>query len=304
MALVVGTAEDVYPVVAFSKSQFSVRTRGANAVKTSMKKPLPITEAAYKQIMTNKGVPSRAAAKWEGLITLNNVAELSGREGTYPYVAFDVTGHPLQKNKYIPIPSDVATRIFPKIYEAAKENPSKYGLKLDDPDENTRARHKARLDIFTWVPSNCAREDADGKSKPCVISPPLNQWVQCPTAQQIPNLGKEMAADAPATASKKATKTTGKRKHSSIELPDGIEESNEKLPSMVSRVVTLDTKGAPYKIVEHGGVVMVTVFKVAPSGGRLQGASSSRQQIAPQAPAEEEEAMDEEEEEEADEDED
>lgn len=301
MALVVGASEDMYPVVAFSKSQFSVRTRGANAIKTPMKKPMQITESAYKQIMTNKGVPSRAAAKWEGLITLNNVAELSGREGTYPYVAFDVAGHPLQKNKYIPIPSDVATRIFPKLYEDAKENPSKYGLKLDDPDEGTRARHQARLDIFTWTPANCAREDADGKSKPCVISPPLNQWVQCPTAQQIPNLGKEMAADAPATASKKATKLTGKRKHNSVELPDGIEESNEKLPSMVSRVVTLDTKGAPYKIVEHNGVVMVTVFKSSPS---VQEASSSRQKIAPQVPVDEEEAMDEEEEEDADEDED
>jgi len=301
MALVVGAAEDVYPVVAFSKSQFSVRTRGANAIKTPMKKALQITEATYKQIMTNKGVPSRAAAKWEGLITLNNVAELSGREGTYPYIAFDVVGHPLQKNKLIPIPSDVATRIFPKLYEDASNNPSKYGLKLDDLDEGTRARHQARLDIFTWVPSNCAREDADGKSKPCVISPPLNQWAQCPTAQQIPNLGKEMAADAPAVASKKTAKATGKRKHSSIELPEGIEESNEKLPSMVSRVVTLDTKGAPYKIVEHNGIVMVTMFKSPQS---VKGPSSSQQRLAPQAPVDEEDAMDEEEEEDGDEDDD
>lgn len=267
MSIVVGSNEEnnVYPVVAFGKSQFSVRGPGIEAVKTPLRRSLQITEDQFKAIITNKGVPSRAALKWEGMITTSNICMLQGREGEYPYISFDVVDHPRQKLKLIPVPSDVAIKLFPKILESARAEPAKFGLKLDDPDEATRTRHRARLAIFEWTPQKCSRTDGDGNQKPCVISPPLNGWVQVPTAQQIPNLGKEIVAlELPGGA---ATKKSAKRKGGAGAGAggrvafDGMEVSTDTLPSTVDKIVSFDTKGQNYKIIEVDGVVMLTIFK-------------------------------------------
>lgn len=261
MAIVLGQ-EDVYPLVCFGKSQFSVSTQHLDAVKTHMKKPLPISEELYKNIMTTKGVPSRAASRWEGLITVTNVSLLHGKEGEYPYVAFDVDGYPEQKEKLIAIPPDVATKLFPKILQDATDNPEDYGLKLDDPDETTRERHRARLEIFEWVPDNCTKLDSEGVAKPCIISPLVNGWAQVPVAHHIPNLGKAIAVEAAADAPKQPSKIKASgSKRKAVEMPDGISDSSTELPEALSRIVTVDTKGSDYRVVEHDGLVMVQLFR-------------------------------------------
>lgn len=255
--------DDLYPLVCFGKSQFSVSTQHLDAVKTHMKKPLPISEELYKQIMTTKGVPSRAASRWESLITVTNVSLLHGKEGEYPYIAFDVENHPEQKKKLIAIPSDVATKIFPKIFEDATANQDEYGLKLDDPDEAIRERHRARLEIFEWVPGKCTKLDSEGNSKPCMISPLVNGWSQVPIAHHIPNLGKAIAVEAASDVPKPGAlkSKAGGIKRKAVELPAGISDSSTELPEALSRIVTVDTCGSDYKVVEHGGIVMIHMFR-------------------------------------------
>lgn len=260
---VVLSSENIYPVVAFGKSQFSVKT-GSDSTYTAMKKPLSVTKEAYFSVLTNKGVCSRAASKWESMLTPNNCTILNGKEGRYPYCAFDVIGHPEQKNKLIPIPADVAVKVFPKIHADATENPSKYGLKLHDVDSEIRTRHKQRLDMFLWTPEMCSKVDADGKSKPCVISPPLNSWSQCPTVSQIPNLGKELAGDGcdgSKPRSSSAKPKGGKRKGPPAEVDmEGISVMSDNLISGMRKIVRVDVGGGTHNVTTQNGAVYVTLF--------------------------------------------
>ena len=259
---VVLSPESTYPVVAFGKSQFSVKS-ATDSVHTPMKKPLSVTKEAYFSVLTNKGVCSRAASKWEAMLTPNNCTMLSGKEGKYPYCAFDVIGHPEQKHKFIPVPADVAVKVFPKIHADATENPSKYGLKIDDPDPDIRARHKQRLDMFLWTPDMCAKDDADGKAKPCVISPPLNSWSQCPTVSQIPNLGKELVTDDGSKPKASTKNKGGKRKGSPSDVDmGGITAMTENLMPGMRKIVRIEHGKCTYTVTSQGGGLYVTLYDV------------------------------------------
>ncbi|MDA9633343.1 hypothetical protein N9S81_00225 [bacterium] len=242
-----------------------------------MRKALAVDKASYFSVLTNKGVCSRAAGKWEKMLVPNNCILLKGKEGLYPYCAFDVEGHPEQKHKLIPIPSDVAIKVFPKIYADAQENPSKYGLKLDDSDADVRARHQQRLNIFLWKPEDCAKPDADGKLKPCLISPPLNSWAQCPTLSQIPNLGKELTEAA--SSDQQKTKSSGASKSKSSEkrklfASEADHNSNgvkvvpvdENMLDGIDKIIRIDKFGSPHTVCEQNGVLFITLFKGG-SGG-------------------------------------
>jgi len=153
-------------------------------------------------------------------------------------------------------------KVFPKVYADASENPGKYGLKLDDPDQEIRARHKQRLDMFLWTPDQCSKLDADGKPKPCVISPPLNSWAQCPTMSQIPNLGKELVeADVskpkPSSSKSKGVKRSATASDNSIE---GVNVMTDCMPG-ISKILKIDARGCTHSVTVQSGFVYVSLFE-------------------------------------------
>lgn len=259
MAMVLAN-DAVWPVVAFGKSQFSVKSVDGS-VHTPLKKPMSVSKDDYLQIFTSKGVCSRAAGKWETMLTPNSCCLLNGKEGVYPFTAFDVKEHPEQMHKLIPVPSDVAVKLFPKIHADVTENPTKYGLKLDDPNPDIRARHKQRLDIFLWTPDKCVKADADGNLKPSGLSPPLNGWTQCPSVSQIQNLFKELVvADTATTKKSPSVKSKGAKRKVVDMSSDGIEVKSGDMIGAMKRVVSIETDGCKYTTTFQDGRVYVTLW--------------------------------------------
>lgn len=196
----------------FSKSDAIVPARDS----------LKISLAEFTSFMTTGTSPSRSPEKWKKFITVSNYGMARVKEGRYPYAMFDVEGFPAMKEVIIFIPIEPAAKLLPALYEEAKADPEKYGLKVDTAKTaESRAKHQARLDNLQWKPSDCtSSQNKSGVVKPTTPNPIVNSWVHVPASFQIKWCCTQTKASK-STASKKS----GKRKDrdgDGDDLPGGV----------------------------------------------------------------------------------
>lgn len=219
------------------------------------KKPVEVENRVLYDMTTKKG--DELYKLWEGKIVPNNVMRLAGVEGEYVYAVFSVDGHPDQSKKAYPIPLDIAEKVLSSAYEAAKANPSSFGLKLNHSDEAVKRRHQERLDALKWDSSMCTREDKDGNSKPCIIKPKDNapKWTLVP-AKSVPK-SSFLEFQAP-----KPQRLAGKRKGVEV-LPEDMSISHNVGPA-IKRVISIKFSEM-IKMEVHGGVATIVEY-MTPAG--------------------------------------
>jgi len=193
MALVVddGTNDDLsayYPVVQYGRLQFTVPSA---SFKSKISVPMPISLHDFSTFIHLKSNPSRAAEKWRPFINMKNLCEVSVDEGSFVYASFDVEGHPLMKYRLLPVPAEVALKLFRGIHSEVLADPAAYKLDLDAALESRRLRHRARLAVLEWLPSKCIKRDT---CRPGVPSPREQSagWKQVPPARFVPSCLKEI----------------------------------------------------------------------------------------------------------------
>lgn len=230
-----GTVEDdtnaVY--VPHGRSHYKPTTKSTEdggVVKSFAKRPVKLTQKELIDMVSTKG-NEKLLNLWSGKVTPNNVMRLTGKEGEYLYCVFEVDGFPDQNKKAIPLPVEVAEKLAKKAHAMAKDDPSKYGLKLTHSDETVRARHQERLDALKWVGTDCSRPDKEGKQKPCVLNPKESEgWVLCP-AKLVPKCSlSEMAP--------KSSKVGNKRAAEAPPCPDFMTMVDKPLPN-VKRMICI-----------------------------------------------------------------
>ena len=185
------SAEEIsqyYPLVQYGRLQFSVPQ---SSFKSKIRTPMPISLEDFATFVRLKSNPSRAADRWRSFLNVKNLCEVIVDEGSYVYSSFDVAGHPSMKYRLIPIPGEVATKLFPEMHAEAIANPERYDLKLDAERDDVRARHHARLAVLEWRPTNCLKKDT---KRPGVPSPreQSSGWRQVPAARFIPSCLKDV----------------------------------------------------------------------------------------------------------------
>jgi hypothetical protein len=230
------------------------------------KKPLDVENRVLYDMTTKKG--DELFKLWDGKVVPNNALRLSGTEGEYVYALFNVEGHPEVSKKAFPVPLEVAEKVLTKAYNAAKANPSNFGLKLNHSDEAVRQRHQERLDALKWDTSMCVRADKDGNNKPCLIKPKDNasKWTLVP-AKSVPKSSfVEFLAP-------KAPRVAGKRK--GVEpLPEDVSIAYNVGPA-VKRVFSIRFDEM-IKMEIHGGIATITEYMTpSVSTADTGGASSS-----------------------------
>lgn len=171
--------------------------------------------------MTTGTSPSRSPEKWKNYITVSNYGMAKVKEGRYPYVMFDVEGHPQMKEVIIFVPIEPAAKLLPALYEEAKADPEKFGLKITTAKTaESRAKHQARLDNLQWTPQDCvSSQNKSGLMKSTTPNPLTNNWLHVPAAFHIKWCCRVDKA------AKVAAKKTGKRKERDGEgdvLPGGV----------------------------------------------------------------------------------
>jgi len=194
MALVVddGTNEHhlspYYPVVQYGRLQF---TMPSASFKSKVSTPMKISLKEFATFVHLKSNPSRAADKWKPYININNLCEVTVDEGSFVYASFDVEGYPFVKYRLLPVPAEVATKLFGAMHAAVSADPSAYKLDLDAVVESRRLRHRARLAVLEWNPSKCIKRDT---CRPGVPSPRDQSvgWKQVPALMFVPSCLKEL----------------------------------------------------------------------------------------------------------------
>lgn len=193
MALVVddGTNDDLsthYPVVQYGRLQFTVP---AASFKSKISIPMPISLHDFSTFIHHKSNPSRASEKWRPFINIKNLCEVTVDEGSFVYASFDVEGYPLMKYRLLPVPAEVALKLFRGMHSEILADPAAYKLDLDAALESRRLRHCARLAVLEWVPSKCIKRDT---GRPGVPSPREQSagWKQVPASRFVPSCLKEI----------------------------------------------------------------------------------------------------------------
>jgi hypothetical protein len=207
---------DFRPVLRWGRGQFVFPCEKA---VVAAREALPISLDDFKAFMTTGTSPSRSPEKWRPYVTYTNYGIVEVEEGRYPYVVFDVEGHPQMREVIHFVPFEPAAKLLPALYEEAKDDPEKHGFKVkSSKTPEGRAKHQARLDGLQWTPKDCvSSQNKSGKEKPAQPNPMTNRWTHIPVQHQV------KWCCAPEKEAKSSKKATGKRKDRNEDtLPAGV----------------------------------------------------------------------------------
>jgi hypothetical protein len=176
--------ESFRPILRWGRGQYVFpKEKAIVAAKEAMK----VSLAEFVSFMTTGTSPSRSPEKWRKFVTHNNYGVVAVDEGKYPFVVFDVEGHPQMKEVIHFLPLEPAAKLLPAIHEAIKDDPEAHGIKIKTArTPESKAKHQARLDNLIWKPEDCvSSQNKSGTLKPTQPNPMSNKWVHVPTAFQV-----------------------------------------------------------------------------------------------------------------------
>ena len=219
--------EDVahyYPVLRWGRSQFRFPT--ADCVVT-VKETMNVTLDEFTSFMSTGTSPSRSPEKWKKFVTVRNLGMVTVKEGVYPYVMFNVEGHPQMANVVHFLPTEPAAKLLPMLYAEVKEDPEAFGIKIHSAKTaESRAKHQARLDALQWTPSMCmSSQNKTGVVKTTLPNPPFNNWEHVPSKHHV-KWCCTPERQRPTSAATKKPSTTGKRKDRDEPPPGAIFMTN------------------------------------------------------------------------------
>lgn len=245
-----------YPLVRFGRHQYVIPK---DQVKIGVKKKLSITLQDFIEVFGVKSSPSRSPEKWSRFITALNFGMVNVNEGVYPYVIFDVEGHPSMRNVAHFVPTEPAGRLFPALYEMASKDPEAHGLKISSGTEEQQARYKMRLDALKWVATDCqSSNNKSGELKPVTPNPLTNKWSVVPDAFVVPWCTKNV--DPPVKPVAKSKLTGNKRKDP--ELPEGVVfRTGDSMDFGIVKWVAKLPVGSIFSTKRVGDTLVVTSFE-------------------------------------------
>ena len=135
------------------------------------KSPMKITKQQFQSFCC-----SGSDKLWAPFVNPNNIWSLKVKEGTVPFVCFDVEGSPHSPYLLFQVPPEVATRHFPQLKKDVLENPEAYDLRTNS-DGSVHAKDMKRVDVLDWTQNDCVAEK-DGEVKPTRPNPTDNGWRQ------------------------------------------------------------------------------------------------------------------------------
>jgi hypothetical protein len=247
--------ENYRPAIRWGRGQYKFpKSEAIVAAREAMK----ITLDEFKSFMTTGTSPSRSPEKWKKYVTVANYGMQKVKEGKYPYVMFDVEGHPQMKEVIIFIPIEPASKLLPALYEQVKGDPEAAGIKIKSgKTAESRAKHQARLDELQWKPEHCvSSQNKTGVEKPTMPNPMTNNWVHIPAAFQV------KWCCAPDKTAKSAQKKTEKRKERDAAndlLPGGVRVKTDVGFGSVSLMAAVPV-GSHYTTTVVDGVLNVIVY--------------------------------------------
>lgn len=251
-----GTVDDEEKIlVPYGRSHYTFNqlpvSEGGSVVSFA-RKPLDVSNRTLYE-MTTTTKKDALLKLWDGKVVPNNVLRLKGKEGEYIHVIFNVEGHPERSKNAFSVPLEIAETVMTKAYEDACNNPKKYNLRLDAPDEAVRKRHQERLDAMKWSYADCTRKDKDGNTKPAMINPKENspQWTLVP-AKSVPKSSflEYMTPKVP--------RATGKRKGGLEVIPDDMTIAHNVGPG-IKRIISVRVDDV-IKMEVHGGVANIIEY--------------------------------------------
>lgn len=257
-AIAVRDSEASYrPVVRWGRGQYKFpRADAIVPARDSMK----ITLEEFVSFMTTGTSPSRSPEKWKRFVTVQNFGMAKVKEGRYPYVMFDVEGHPQMKDVIIFIPIEPAAKLLPALHEEVKEDPEKHGLKITTAKTTeSRAKHQARLDELLWKPEYCtSSQNKTGVEKPTTPNPMTNNWIHIPSNSQV-----KWCCAPEKGAKANVSKKTGKRKDrdatADAELPGGVRVKTDVDFGNISMIASVPV-GTQYTTTVVNGVLNIVVY--------------------------------------------
>lgn len=245
------------PAVRWGRGQYKFpRADAIVPARDAMK----ITLEEFVSFMTTGTSPSRSPEKWKRFVTVQNFGMAKVKEGKYPYVMFDIVDHPQMKDVIIFIPIEPAAKLLPALHEDVKDDPEKYGLKINTAKTaESRAKHQARLEELLWKPEYCtSSQNKAGVEKPTTPNPLTNNWLHIPNNFQVKWC---CAPDKPAKAT--ASKKTGKRKDrdaaTDAELPGGVCVKTDVEFGTISMLASVPV-GAHYTTTVVNGMLNIVVY--------------------------------------------
>lgn len=179
---------------------------------------MAISLAEFVSFCTSGTSPSRSPEKWKKYVSANNYGMVSVDEGRYPFVMFDVDGFPAMKEVVHFLPLEPALKLLPALYDLVKDDPESHGIKINSSkNEDSRQKHRARLENLKWVPTDCvSSQNKSGTTKPTLPNPLTNRWTHVPTAFQV-----KWCVQPEAKATKKSV--SGSKRKANDALPQGVE---------------------------------------------------------------------------------
>tara|TARA_B110000444_G_scaffold118181_1_gene111156 strand:- start:239 stop:1177 length:939 start_codon:yes stop_codon:yes gene_type:complete len=232
-----------------------------------VKKPVEVTFDEFVGLFGYKSSPSRSPDKWSRFVTVQNYGLVAVNEGIYPLVIFDVAGHPEMSKFAHFVPIEPASKLFPKLYAAAKEAPESFGLKIHHSNPERAQKDTARLEGLRWTPSDCiGLNSKTGLEKAVMPSPSSNRWK--PISEPF-LLNWCVPREAPPTTTTTTTATTtpasskasaaSKRKIDEVALPDGFAFQQSALPCVLWTMQL--PVGNVFSVKKVGGSIVVNAFR-------------------------------------------
>jgi len=181
---VLDSESDFRPVLRWGRGQY--RFPRDNAVVFA-KEAMIVTLKEFVSFMTTGTSPSRSPEKWRRFVSVQNYGMVRVDEGRFPFVVFDVVGHPQMKEVVHFLPFEPAAKLLPALYEQHKDDPEAAGLKIHSAKTpESRAKHQARLDNLLWKPTDCtSSQNKSGSMKPTQPNPMSNKWSHVPGNYQV-----------------------------------------------------------------------------------------------------------------------